>query len=199
PAGLGNAHDLVGRCFMEHLHLDCGILELREARAAALYDPHPTRSTCVKAVLALSEDTLRREGLLNYSALLDTRVPAPIRRVLHWLPERVAWRLRTQRARRLRTCRIADSNASRAMRAGSATRPVHTRMEQAPNLESRVTLGDERDALGRRRARLDWRLTPLDKRSMRRSLAILGEEVTRAGVGRWRAGLDADDASWREA
>jgi choline dehydrogenase-like flavoprotein len=195
PAGLGNAHDLVGRCFMEHLHLDCGVLELGDARVAAFYDPHLAGSTCIKAVLALSEGTLRREGLLSYSALLDTRAPAPIRRVMRWLPESVAWRLRTERARRLQTCRAASS----AVRAPAATtRTVHTRMEQAPNLESRVTLGDERDALGRRRARLDWRLTPLDKRSMRRSLAILGEEVTRAGVGHWRAGLAADDAGWRD-
>jgi choline dehydrogenase-like flavoprotein len=31
---------------------------------------------------------------------------------------------------------------------------------------------------------------------MRRALAILGEEVARAGLGRWDAALDGDDASW---
>jgi choline dehydrogenase-like flavoprotein len=190
PAGLGNAHDLVGRCFMEHLHLDCGILELDDSRLAALYDPHLAGSTSIKGALVLSPDTLRREGLPSYSALLDTRVPTVVRRALRWLPESVAWRLRTERARRLRN--------DRAARPIPGTRTVHSRMEQVPNPESRVTLGDERDALGRRRARLDWRLTALDKRSMRRALAILGEEVTRAGVGRWRAALDNDDAGWRE-
>jgi choline dehydrogenase-like flavoprotein len=197
PAGLGNAHDLVGRCFMEHLHLHCGFVDLEDARLAALYEPHLAGSTCIKAVLALSEDTLRREGLLSYSALLDTRAPAALHRMMRWLPEGVVWRVRTERARRLRVCRPARVSVL-ARRSGAATRTVHTRMEQAPNPDSRVTLGDDGDALGRRRARLDWRLTRLDERSMRRALAILGEEVTRAGVGRWRAALDEDDASWRE-
>ena len=196
PAGLGNAHDLVGRCFIEHLHRDSGLLELDDARLAALYEPHLAGSTCIKAVLALSEDTLRREGLLSYSALLDTRASAAVRRTMRWLPEGVAWRLRTRRARRLRPC--LPSPAPALARRSAVTRTVHTRMEQAPNPDSRVTLGDERDELGRRRARLDWRLTALDKQSMRRAVAILGEEVTRAGVGRWRAGLDEDDGIWRE-
>lgn len=42
-------------------------------------------------------------------------------------------------------------------------------MEQAPNPASRVTLGQERDALGLRRTRLDWRLTDLDHASYRKS------------------------------
>jgi choline dehydrogenase-like flavoprotein len=70
-------------------------------------------------------------------------------------------------------------------------------MEQAPSPESRVTLGSEVDALGRRRVRLDWRLSRLDTRSMRRGLAILGEEVAAAGLGRWAAALDDGDLAWR--
>ena len=35
-------------------------------------------------------------------------------------------------------------------------------LEQAPNPDSRVTLSEQRDALGMRRIRLDWRLSELD-------------------------------------
>ena len=67
---------------------------------------------------------------------------------------------------------------------------LHNRLEQAPNPESRVTLSEERDSLGLRRVRLDWRLTDLDKRSLRRAHEILGQEVGRAGLGRFKIELD---------
>jgi len=61
-----------------------------------------------------------------------------------------------------------------------------TRQEQAPNFDSRVMLGGERDALGMPRVRLDWRLTPLDRRSFRGFYEVLGRELGRAGIGRVR-------------
>ena len=48
--------------------------------------------------------------------------------------------------------------------AADRARPACIRIaqEQAPNPDSRVTLGDERDAFGLRRVALDWRLAELD-------------------------------------
>jgi choline dehydrogenase-like flavoprotein len=68
---------------------------------------------------------------------------------------------------------------------------IRTRIDPAPNPDSRVTLGTDRDELGMPRARLDWRLTNLDRMSVRRTLEILGAEVGRAGLGRLRVTLDA--------
>jgi hypothetical protein len=56
---------------------------------------------------------------------------------------------------------------------------VRVAMIPAPNPESRVLLSDETDALGLRRVMLDWRLTELDKQSVRRGLEIMGAEVGR--------------------
>jgi choline dehydrogenase-like flavoprotein len=56
--------------------------------------------------------------------------------------------------------------------------------EQAPNPESRVTLGSDRDKLGQRRVRLDWRLSDLDIESAIRSQEIIDQELQRAGLGR---------------
>jgi choline dehydrogenase-like flavoprotein len=61
-----------------------------------------------------------------------------------------------------------------------------TRQEQAPNPDSRVTLGAERDALGMPRVKLDWRLTELDRRSFQAFYEVLGRELGRSGVGRVR-------------
>ena len=42
-----------------------------------------------------------------------------------------------------------------------------TRQEQAPNPESRIVLGTEKDELGMPLANLRWKFTKLDKRSIR--------------------------------
>jgi choline dehydrogenase-like flavoprotein len=73
-----------------------------------------------------------------------------------------------------------------------------TRQEQAPNPDSRVTLSTEKDALGLPRARLDWQLTELDKRTMRTFYQVLGREMGRTGTGRVqiRDWLLSDDRTW---
>jgi choline dehydrogenase-like flavoprotein len=76
---------------------------------------------------------------------------------------------------------------------------LQTRQEQAPNPASRVTLSAERDALGMPRARLDWRLTELDRRSFRDFYEVFGREIGRAGVGRVQMRpwvLEKPDAPW---
>jgi choline dehydrogenase-like flavoprotein len=56
--------------------------------------------------------------------------------------------------------------------------------EQMPNPDSRVTLVQDRDALGMPRLRVDWRWHPLDLRTAETSFRLLGEAV--AGWGRGR-------------
>jgi choline dehydrogenase-like flavoprotein len=76
---------------------------------------------------------------------------------------------------------------------------LKTRQEQAPNPLSRVTLSAEKDAVEMPRARLDWRLTALDRRSFRGFYEVLGRELGRAGVGRVQMRdwvTQPEDASW---
>ena len=63
---------------------------------------------------------------------------------------------------------------------------LHSQSEQAPNPDSRVTLSDERDALGLNWARLEWRLTELDKRSVEVMTKAIGAEFGRLNLGRVR-------------
>ena len=84
PAGLGNQHDLVGRFFMEHLHFWSGMLVLREAhcfdRTAFYNDVHTVKDVAVIGKLALSEQVLRRERLLNQNIqLMPARRPDPFK------------------------------------------------------------------------------------------------------------------------
>jgi choline dehydrogenase-like flavoprotein len=69
-------------------------------------------------------------------------------------------------------------------------------MEAAPNPDSRVTLVRERDALGMRRVKLDWRLSEIDKRSAVRAVEIVGAELGRAGLGRLRVDVSERESGW---
>ncbi|MEW9625572.1 FAD-dependent oxidoreductase [Rhodanobacter geophilus] len=66
--------------------------------------------------------------------------------------------------------------------------------EQAPNPDSRVSLSRERDALGQRKLRIDWRLTELDRHTFRTSAKLFGEELARACDGRFEPEPWLDDA-----
>jgi choline dehydrogenase-like flavoprotein len=55
--------------------------------------------------------------------------------------------------------------------------------EQAPNPDSRITLGKETDTLGQRKVCVDWRLTPLDHHTYSTSARLFGEELARSCNG----------------
>lgn len=58
--------------------------------------------------------------------------------------------------------------------------------EQAPNPDSRVTLGDEVDALGQRKVCIDWRLTGLDWHTYRTAADLFGAELANSCAGKFR-------------
>lgn len=55
--------------------------------------------------------------------------------------------------------------------------------EQQPNRDSRVTLGDDRDALGLRRLKIDWRYTKADVETVQHAMALLAADLRGSGVG----------------
>ncbi len=69
-----------------------------------------------------------------------------------------------------------------APRAGAYSLDVHA--EQAPNPDSRVMLGHERDALGMQRLVIDWRCMDIDTHTLRASLFALSSDFARGGSAR---------------
>ena len=67
------------------------------------------------------------------------------------------------------------------------------RAEQVPNPDSRVTLAEETDALGMPRIALDWKLTAIDKASMRRTQAYFAQRLMLKGWSRFLQRLDDTD------
>lgn len=192
-AGLGNGNDLVGRYFMEHLEMPSGNLVTLGATppSAAMYafDFGRTRA---RGELALAPMVQRERRVLNATVSLEPgAVGEAAKSTFEWgTPEVVE---------RMRVGGVADESASSNVPAAPRSFHLMTRQEQAPNPDSRVTLSTERDALGMPRARLDWRLTDLDRRSFRTFYEVLGRELGRAGVGRVQMRdwvMEKSDAPW---
>jgi choline dehydrogenase-like flavoprotein len=55
--------------------------------------------------------------------------------------------------------------------------------EQEPNPSSRITLTEERDALGMARMLVDWRYTPGDVRTVQGAVRLLADDIRSSGVG----------------
>jgi choline dehydrogenase-like flavoprotein len=213
PQGLGNAHDQVGRYFMEHPHARGGHVE--EARAWTLLKAfgrrHRLRGQDLAALIAPSPELQKEREILNSSLTIVARQPE---RAAQFWGMRAYSKVkhdmaptRTGRSLWIATKRFAGW-AQRTVdplrpwllhKAGRLQVALLVRGEQAPNPDSRVLLSDEKDALGMPRVRLDWRLSPLDVRSVDVLVRTLGEELQRLGLGRvvpasWLA--DAD-GGWR--
>ncbi|MFL5613009.1 MAG: FAD-dependent oxidoreductase [Gemmatimonadaceae bacterium] len=178
-AGLGNANDLVGRFFMEHLEMPSGNLFTlgKTPPSVQMYDFGWGR-TKARGELALSADVQRRRRILNATVSLT---PSPLAQpglsTFQSIPPELVEMFHTGKL-------TEDALKGPAQTTVPRTFQLLTRQEQAPNPASRVTLSGERDALGMPRARLDWQLTELDRRSFRPFYEELGTELGRSGVGR---------------
>jgi choline dehydrogenase-like flavoprotein len=180
PAGVGNEHDLVGRFFMEHLNLPCGgAVFAREMEAFALYRMREVGSADpaappikVQGYLAPGADVQRREGLLAMEITIGALPLAALDRIA---PP-------TERLSGLATKDVAAlASPAGGPAVASVVRVV---AEQAPNPLSRVTLLDERDALGVPRVALDWRPQASDRESVVRGLLLFARALGRTALGR---------------
>jgi choline dehydrogenase-like flavoprotein len=207
-AGLGNAHDLVGRYFMEHLEMPSGELVLAkpESTKTKMYalDLGVTKA---RGELALSAQAQKEHGILNGTASLEPgAVGEQVQSTFQFLPPQLLKAMMEwEKGGKVGPSPLRESSPPAAIAApqapSAAPRMFHliTRQEQAPNPNSRVTLGTEKDPMGMPRAKLDWQLTELDKRSIRTYYKVLGQEMGRSGVGRvqlrdWL--LTDDDRTW---
>ena len=212
-AGIGNEHDLVGRCFMEHIHAPAGHVQLTgHVEPPAFYRRTTADGEAVRNLIAPTGQARRRHGLLACSFMVEPAVHnAYSTPYLGW-PSRVTFpaataylklkrhsphvaeKLRRQTERlwyagqRSRTGRAEQrARALAASRLGSDPQhllALYARAEQCPSAASRVSLGSRRDALGLPRARLDWRLAEADTDSVSQWLARLDAGLRRSGQGR---------------
>lgn len=212
-AGLGGP--LVGRFFMEHPRAVFGKVELVAGSRVPLLRGRPFRDGRVQIGTALAPELQRREGLLNHYCTLESEVSDYVARTYETAVEVGKVLLRRGHAGgRLDFSAVGKSRLEGfiyqlspkeilphwAFRAVSTLRDRYrppkgaqrcvlvTFCEQPPDPDSRVRLGEERDALGLPRPVVDWRIPDSVPRSLLRLHEVLGRELAERGVGRLEAG-----------
>ena len=191
PKGLGNDNDLVGRYFMEHLEMQSAEFWLKDPDKLSFYmwswGGHP------RAEIAVSEEQQTMHKILNGTASL---VPLKQGRQMRAFIDIYK---NDKDKTNMNMLRDTAMKVDASERLNGLAYVLHTRIEQSPNPNSRVTIDSEKDSLGMPRAGLHWELTPLEKRSMRKLYEILGQEMGRASKGRIRL-MDylrkEEDISW---
>ena len=204
--GLGNASGFVGTCFMEHPRYAWGRLSGENiGEVVRRYDPGNVvgarRSQASQsdarplfgASLALTEKAQREFRLLGARTWIlpvhqsgEREGGREMKEFVFWLKKR---RIPSDAARRIRGVLRDLPSAAGAISAHLLAKlrpPKHwqfvTVIEQNPDRSSRISLDTRRDALGLRRVRLDWRVTPLVKRTLEQTRELFSSELRAAGL-----------------
>jgi choline dehydrogenase-like flavoprotein len=181
-AGLGNDNDLVGRYFMEHIELNVAELNMIKPFATNLYG-FEMGVTKASGELGITPEAQKLEKILNGTSSVNL------------IPETTNDQLRMDRWEQYEGTKAyikemtdlwndADEHAKFGLGRIGKKFDLNIRMEQSPNPNSRVTLGNEKDGLGVPRVHMNWDLTFLDKRSIRTIYYLIGKEMGASGLGR---------------
>ncbi|MFL5279647.1 MAG: FAD-dependent oxidoreductase [Rhodopila sp.] len=216
PAGIGNQNDLVGRYFMDHPRLRSGMIRFRNPVAnSAIYDLHRTlpgeitaQGVKIAGYFGLTAETQRAERLGNTRCYTVSRYvgddPASyaavshIRQFMHGagsLMERSRSDLLNM-ARQLPNVMVLAAGLKFKLPFLARGYGLETVVEPSPLPDSRVTLGHGRDQLGMPRVKVEWKLGELEKRTIRRTQEILGEDLQRTGAGTVTVEAPIGDDPW---
>jgi len=173
PAGLGNDHDVVGRYFMEHPHAIAG-------RARFVPSADLSFSVIGGRTIPGAGDRLVWAGL---SPTAKAQADAGIGHGVALMFGAGGGSPREDREQATVPADAVDQLVT--LGAGTASAPVLTvRVEQEPNPDNRVTLGDDLDGLGQRRAVVTWRMHPPDWHTVRTTIELIADALGRAGLAR---------------
>ena len=216
-AGLGNAHDQVGRYFADHPRLRWGKIHLSpEQRDNRFYDLTfnfiagriGMGSARASGYMSLPQAMQQKEGLLDAHVWLrslfygeQTEIVMALSRMKQRILARhkYGYGLRSDAATLMRhPLRTAAFTASYFARVKGLVREIcfEAVVESDPDPDCRITLSDERDALGMPRTRIDWRLSPQVARTFDRTFTHLADSMEKAGVARIERGGLVERDGW---
>lgn len=194
--GIGNAHDLVGRFFNEHLHAKLALIKpINRNRIREIYHRYYYNGIKYFPKILCSEDVQIEHKILNifgdvtYEPPPDSTVTAAkflLRAVRHpsllpKAPRSVFNILRRPHELVDAIFRYTFIEDTASEKRGDMFLGIQSECE--PNPESRVRLSSSLDPLGSPRAELDWRLTDLDRRTLIVFAETVAAEFRRLGLG----------------
>ncbi|MGO8917847.1 MAG: GMC oxidoreductase [Stellaceae bacterium] len=195
--GLGNPQDLVGRYFMDHPYIPQAAVVAfdRKHPALAFYEVRQVRGTRVQGYFRPTSEAAQAAALPNFGiglragTLSESGSARASLRVIYesfaggrW-PDQLSYHM-TQ------ILHSVEGHLQEEYYHWTHSEPAlystSYMCECPPDRDSRVTLGDDVDALGMRRVKIDWRLPPELEQNMVRAHELLARELGRLGIGRLR-------------
>ena len=177
PAGLGNANDLVGRYFTEHLQVYAGFALFEDDASLPGFmgsevtiesGRHAGDRHGAKYALGLTDEHVRDAATTGLEIQMLTS-SFPVGGPLH-------------------RDGITSSDIGALLRREGEEPRVAAYLqglaEQELDAESRVLLGTATDALGMRRVQLDWRYSQADRRRALDNYRVAAEAIGASGLGR---------------
>ena len=170
PAGVGNDHDMVGRFFADHpIPRDTATLVLFDGQLASYYTQSQTiHGVLVRAGLFPSESFRRARAVMGSSITIENKTELDD----------------------LGKAAVATTAAALGVNADdAATYSLGCGMEMTPDPDRRITLSDERDALGMPKSKLHMRIADSDFARFRETLKELGRQLLASRTGMLRLNL----------
>ncbi len=195
PDGVGNASDLVGRYFQDHVSFRAGeVVPLQNQRFEQLITSHFYKRTRHYPRFELSYETQKRESLLNVFGHVGVEYPSgslliKLREWLRAFQNRQRMAISFRDVGRVVTdgvyvfrlmMRVFFGGVFPFMSGSKFVLQVDT--EQCPNPESRVSLSDVVDDYGVRQLCIDWRLTEEERRGVMWFCEQLKQEFESTGL-----------------
>ena len=215
--GLGNGYDLVGRYFQDHPRILNGSVDFVDPyRHNPLYDIKfhciaeylTIAGARISGQLRLPPEVQRRERLLDAQVWFRSLYAGEGEEVVRSL-YRFRQRLRGKRSLKNGLARdlaqvlmrphdalgytLAHCAASRLLVKSVTMEMI---LEPEPHRDSRVQLGEDVDALGMRRVKIDWRLTEAAMRTVDRTFELIAEELEARGIATVRRGAPVSSNGW---
>ncbi len=209
-AGLGNEYDLVGRFFMEHIHVPAGHMLVAPGTGRRnFYDKAIFKDVRLRGVITPTAVAQDHYQLLSTSIGIEGAKYFFGTPFVGWPPSITFGPVRRYRALRNGRFKVVVERLkqfaehaeaapkkvgswNRARSARSRAEPGHKidpilslyfRAEQAPDPTNRVTLSERLDALGVPETRLDWSMKPIDTAGILGWLSVLDGDLRRRRLG----------------
>ncbi|GLS26439.1 FAD-dependent oxidoreductase [Marinibactrum halimedae] len=166
--GVGNQHDMVGRCFMDHFNV-----------RLCTFMPNSTRWQDVGRMEFYTKPSWSHENAVGTSNVTLSIFQAT----------RVDGRFKPLKLRLADfACRYGyEDQLGKLFRVACAGEGlVTTLMEQEPHPDCRLMLSDETDSLGLRRLKTQWKMSELDKKTIRTIAKEISIQATESGLGRFQ-------------
>ncbi len=207
PRMLGDGHDMLGRCYMDHPGLSGGQVQFSPSAPDMGFftDYHEVGDSRLYGIFTPRPEVVARENIGNFRIQLFPVDLVPGIESFHALAtthpdpgelSQIGYHLGNVLVDIDRVADLVYKNALHR-KLGFLGTPVpevvrgrgaliHVSAEQVPNPDSRVVLSDQFDPFGQPRIKLMWQISDADRRTLTRSLELFAAGISAAGLGRVR-------------